>query len=79
MITFEVIDMTCAHCVGAITKAVQAIDPAAIVRIELASHRVDVDPGEASPAQLLEAIQQAGYTPVEKPDASKAAADDERR
>lgn len=31
MITFEVNDMTCGHCVGAITKAVGFVDPGAKV------------------------------------------------
>ena len=37
MLTFEVKDMTCGHCVGAITKAVEAADPGARVQIDLAA------------------------------------------
>lgn len=33
MITFEVKDMTCGHCVSTITKAVRAVDKEATVRI----------------------------------------------
>jgi len=40
MITFEVNDMTCGHCVSSITRAVKALDPAAKVQIDLAAHRV---------------------------------------
>jgi copper chaperone len=45
MITFEVNDMTCGHCVSTITKALKATDKDAKVEIDLASHRVKVDAG----------------------------------
>nr|WP_316639744.1 heavy-metal-associated domain-containing protein [uncultured Roseateles sp.] len=64
MITFEVNDMSCGHCVGAITKALQAADAGARVQIDLATHRVQVEPAAADAAQLGEAITEAGYTPV---------------
>jgi len=64
MITFEVKDMSCGHCVGAITKALQALDAGAQVQIDLASHRVQVEPVTADAAQLGQAIADAGYTPV---------------
>jgi copper chaperone len=64
MITFEVHDMTCGHCVSSITKAVQAIDPGARVATDLATHRVQIDPIQAGQAQLSAALQAAGYTPV---------------
>jgi copper chaperone len=64
MIAFEVNDMTCGHCVSTITKAIKAVDPNASVRIDLASHRVAIEPAEADIQQLREAIEDAGYTPV---------------
>jgi copper chaperone len=64
MIAFEVRDMTCGHCVSTVTKAVQAADRDAAVRIDLAAHRVEIEPSAASPATLEQAIRAAGYTPV---------------
>ncbi len=64
MTTFEVKDMTCGHCVSTITKAVRAVDAGAKVQIDLATHRVMIDPTEADAAELSEAIKEAGYTPV---------------
>ena len=52
MITFQVDDMTCGHCVSMITKAVRAADQKASVNIDLASHRVDIEPTEATAQQL---------------------------
>ncbi len=67
MIAFEVNDMTCGHCVGAITQALKAADPHAVVRIDLPTHRVHLEPAAANAAELRAAIQEAGYTPVAVP------------
>ena len=67
MIAFEVNDMSCGHCVGAITRAVKEVDGEAQVRIDLAAHRVEVEPATASAEELSHAIEEAGYTPVPLP------------
>lgn len=64
MITFEVKDMTCGHCVSTITKALRAVDKEATVQIDLPSHRVQIESPEADADELRDAIQEAGYTPV---------------
>jgi copper chaperone len=64
MITFEVNDMSCGHCAGAITQALKSADSDAKVDIDLGRHRVQVEPGAAGPSELGAAIRQAGYTPV---------------
>lgn len=64
MIAFEVNDMTCGHCVSTITKALKATDKDAKVQIDLATHRVQVEPTSADAEELEEAIKDAGYTPV---------------
>ncbi|MBL8359690.1 MAG: heavy-metal-associated domain-containing protein [Rubrivivax sp.] len=64
MIAFQVNDMTCGHCVSTITKALKATDKDAKVQIDLATHRVQVEPVSADAAALEEAVKEAGYTPV---------------
>lgn len=64
MIAFEVLDMTCGHCISTITKALKATDRDAEVQIDLATHRVQVEPVAADADTLAEAIKEAGYTPV---------------
>ena len=64
MIAFEVNDMTCGHCVSTITKALKAADKDVTVRIELETHRVQVEPASADAEKLAEAIKDAGYTPT---------------
>ena len=64
MVTFEVQDMTCGHCVNSITKAVRAMDPTAQVTADLATHRVQVESIKSDSTQLDDVIREAGYTPV---------------
>lgn len=64
MIAFEVKDMTCGHCVRAITEAVATADAGAQVQIDLPSHRVNVSAASASAEALQKAITDAGYSPV---------------
>ena len=64
MIAFQVDDMTCGHCVSTLTRALAAADPQAKVRFDLAQHRVQIEPAQASAQALREAIAAAGYTPV---------------
>ena len=74
MVTFEVEDMTCGHCVNAITKAVKALDPQSQVQVDLTTHRVEVRPATADTASLIHAIQVAGYAAEAVEGAAKHAA-----
>ncbi|MEX5489203.1 copper chaperone [Pseudomonas sp. URMO17WK12:I10] len=60
MHVFTVEGMTCGHCVKAVTQAVQALDGAAKVDVDLAKKQVHVD-SSADPAQIRAAIQEEGY------------------
>jgi copper chaperone len=73
MTTFHVQDMSCGHCVKAITEALHCVDTAAAVRIDLATHEVEIASTGASPAALAQAISEAGYTPVEMKDSAPVA------
>ena len=64
MISFQVNDMTCGHCVNTITKAVKAVDKDAKVQIDLAAHRIDIETGAIDAAGLAKVISDAGYTAV---------------
>jgi len=64
MVTFEVNDMSCGHCISSITEAVKALDPSANVRIDLAAHRVEIDSSDIHGAQWSDVIREAGFTPV---------------
>ncbi len=60
MIELTVKDMTCNHCVGAVTKAVKSVDPSATVNVDLPSKRVQVD-SQSSAGAFAKALGEAGY------------------
>lgn len=60
MQVFNVEGMSCGHCVKAITQAVQAKDPAASVRVDLAAKEVGVE-SALTVQQVIEAISEEGY------------------
>ncbi len=64
MIAFRINDMTCSRCSSAVTKALKAVDRAAVVSVDLSTCTVEIEPTTASARQLSEAINRAGYTPV---------------
>ena len=64
MITFEVKDMTCGHCVSTITRSVKNADKDALVQIDLSTQRVVIEAAAANAQELGDAIREAGYTPV---------------
>jgi len=79
MVTFQVNDMTCGHCIGTITKAVRSVDQGAEVQVDLATHRVQIESTEADAHALCDAIAEAGYSPVRVADAAAVPAAAARR
>jgi copper chaperone len=63
MPTFNVPDMSCGHCVKAITEAVHGLDADAKVETDLETKNVSIE-SQASAAVLVEALTQAGYPPT---------------
>lgn len=63
-IAFQVSDMTSTRCAGAVTRALKAVDHAALVRVDLATLTVEIEAGSATARQLSDAIRRAGYSPV---------------
>jgi copper chaperone len=66
MLAFDVKDMTCGHCERTITQALKQADPAAMVQIDLAQHRVNIGGATLEAPALAQTIQDAGYTPVQR-------------
>jgi len=64
MTTFRVDDMSCAHCVAVLTRALTRVDPDARVDIDLDAHRVVVESARAPADAFAAAMQDAGYTPA---------------
>ena len=64
MIAFLVTDMTDARSAGVVTRALKAVDRSALVRVDMATFTVEIEPSKASARQLSDAIKCAGYLPV---------------
>lgn len=65
MTSFQVIDMTCNHCVKSITNSVHSVAPEASVLCDVASHTVTVS-GAHDEKLVEKAMKDAGYTPIRK-------------
>ena len=63
MLTLDIPNMSCGHCVRAITQAVVAADPAAKVQADLATRTVQVDT-TASRDAVVASLTEAGYQPA---------------
>ena len=63
MLQYTVNDMSCQHCVKAITEAVTQSAPGARVEVDLERHLVRVEQ-TSNDAAVADAIREAGYTPV---------------
>jgi copper chaperone len=60
MYQLQVEEMSCGHCVGAVTKAVQQVDAAAKVEVDLPGKTVKVE-STGSLDQIKAAIAEAGF------------------
>jgi copper chaperone len=60
---FQIPNMSCGHCVKAITTAVQSLDPHAKVQADVARHQVQVD-SIATREVLVKQLTDAGYAPA---------------
>ena len=58
--TFQVQGMSCGHCANAVTQAVRGVDPAAEVKVDLASGKVEVQ-SQQDHAAIARAIEEEGY------------------
>lgn len=60
--TYKVDGMTCAHCIGAVTREVSALPQVSNVSIDLASGAVTVTSAEPlADAAVQAAVEEAGY------------------
>jgi copper chaperone len=64
VIAFHVSNMTSARCAGVVTKALKAVDHSALVRVDMATFTVEIEPSSATARQFSDAIKRAGYSPV---------------
>lgn len=60
--TYDVVGMTCDHCVRSVTEEVSALEGVSAVDVDLASGKVHVTTREPiTSEQVREAVAEAGY------------------
>ena len=60
-LTYAVPDMSCEHCVAAVTEEVSQVAGVSSVQVDLASKRVEVAGADLDDAAIRAAIDEAGY------------------
>ncbi len=60
MLKLNVPDMTCGHCAGTVTKAIQNVDGQASVTVDLPSKTVSIVTA-ADAEKISQAVEAAGY------------------
>ncbi len=63
MIELTLPTMTCGHCVRSVTAAVQQVDPAARLQIDLPMHRVSIE-SDLPAERFSAALAEEGYAPA---------------
>jgi copper chaperone len=63
MQSFNIPNLNCGHCVRAVTEAVQATDPTALVKADPATKLVEVQ-STATRETLVAQLTEAGYAPA---------------
>ncbi|ODU10714.1 MAG: heavy metal transporter [Rubrivivax sp. SCN 71-131] len=64
MLEYDIAKLSCGHCVRAVTEAVQEVDPAARVEVDLGRKHVSIQT-QAEAARIVAALAEAGYPPAD--------------
>lgn len=62
--TMDISGMTCGHCIGGVSKALQKVAGVEIEQVKVGSAVVNYDASAVTPAQIAQAIKDEGYDVV---------------
>lgn len=65
--------MSCGHCVGAVTQALEELDGVAVEKVTIGAAEVSYDPAVRAVDDILDAVADAGYQAERLPGAGGAA------
>lgn len=60
--TLTITGMSCGHCVRGVREALERIDGVDVESVEIGSARVRYDESKTSHEQLVQAVEEEGYT-----------------
>ena len=58
----EIEGMSCGHCVAAVSEALGSLDGVNVEAVRIGSASVEYEPGVVSPAEIVLAVEDAGYS-----------------
>lgn len=61
-VTLTIDGMSCSHCVGAVTRALEQLEGVRVDEVKIGSASVSYDPTATSTARIAQAIEAEGYT-----------------
>jgi copper chaperone len=63
-LTMKIDGMSCGHCVGSVTKALESLDGVDVEQVKIGEATVAYDPATTSASQIAQAVADEGYTAV---------------
>ena len=60
-LTLKITGMSCGHCVGQITKVLTRLNGVQVNSVKVGEAIVDYDPRKIVPAEMIQAVNEAGY------------------
>ncbi len=66
-VTLHIEGMSCGHCVNAVNKALNGVEGAKVVSVQIGRAVVETAPDGASVDQLVAAVDEAGYDATPAP------------
>ena len=59
--TFNISGMSCGHCLGQVTRVLSSLDGVRVDQVKFGEATVGYEPKQITPAEIAEAINEAGY------------------
>lgn len=60
-VTLDIQGMSCGHCVGAVTRALESVNGVTVEQVRLGTATVSFDPAAADADAIARAVEEAGY------------------
>ena len=60
--TIQIEGMSCNHCVSSVTNALTATEGVSVENVEIGKAQVSYNPEQVSQAQLVEVVEDLGFT-----------------
>ena len=59
--TIQIDGMSCGHCVGQVTKALEGVEGVQVEQVSIGSATIEYDPATTSEERVAQAVEDQGY------------------